>query len=168
MKHHILTKTIALLLCALFLLGAVGSVRYDVVPGLEEDRRFRVTGLLVQGDDGATLMGSDDGIVVTVDTPYANENRLWWLKGMLVDSGTHWYPSVVEGAIYDPAVELGDWVEYWVRLDAERDEWTNGWWMICSETITLSSAPRGDLAMPEPGEVADEYPYISTAARQIK
>ena len=149
--------------------GVVGAVHYDVIPAQAlGGRRFQITGLrLIQPDGTETLAGSDDGIVVPVNVPaWATAAHLNWLRAALLNVN-YWWPAVLRGAVYDPAAELGDWIEYPVVYTEDGEERTStGYCMLCAETITLGSLPRADIAMPEPGEAADEYPYLSKAARQ--
>lgn len=145
--------------------GAVNGLYYDVIPG-EEGDRFMLTGVKI----GDVVSGSDDGIVVTVDSPYTSATYTSWLVTMLRNApdGTPWWPGHIEGAIYDPAAELGDWLQYFV--DIEDPEYGTvsipAYTMLCEERITLGPAPRADVAMPEPGEAEYEYPFIAAAAQQ--
>lgn len=148
--------------------GAVNGLYYDVIPGMEGDR-FMLTGVKVGGE----VSGSDAGIVVTVDSPYTTAAYTSWLVGMFRNEpfGTPWWPGHIEGAIYDPAIELGDWLRYFVEIEAPHHPEYGpvgipAYTMLCEERITLGPAPRADVAMPEPGEAEYEYPFIAAAAQE--
>jgi len=59
--------------------------------------------------------------------------------------------------VYDPAVELGDYVRYGGTVAG----------VLCAETAILSAGPRGELSAPDPAELADEYPYIGGTEKAL-
>ena len=111
-----------------------------------------VTGVRSTVDGAVTLAGDDTGIVIDVDiAPLLAADLVETLIGM-----TH-QPFRLPGAVYDPAVELGDYVRY---ADAVAG-------VLCAETLTLSPGPRGELSAPDPAELADEYPYIGGSEKVL-
>jgi len=120
--------------------GAVGGI--DVGPACS------VTGVRSTVDGVVTLTGDDTGVVVdvTVAPMIAAE-----LAEDLI--GLSYQPFALAGAIYDPAAELGDGV----RAGAGGEVAS----VLCSEQAVYGPAFRGDIAAPDPGEVTDEYHYIS-------
>ena len=56
--------------------------------------------------DGERLIGTEDGLVIDIASPYATDVALNWLAGRLI--GVRYQPFSLTGAIYDPAIELGD------------------------------------------------------------
>ncbi len=125
---------------AVDVVGTVGGI--DVGPA------GAVTGVRCTVDGAATLTGDDSGIVVDVTiAPMIAADMAERLIGL------PYQPFRLTGAIYDPAAELGD------RVNAGTGGEVSS--VICSEQVTLGPAFRGDIAAPDPGEVTDEYPYIS-------
>ena len=111
-----------------------------------------VTGVRCTVDGMVTLTGDDTGIVVDVGiAPVIAADLAQTLIGM-----TH-QPFRLPAAVYDPAVELGDYVRYGDTVAG----------VLCAETVTLSQGPRGELCAPDPAELADEYPYIGGAEKAL-
>jgi hypothetical protein len=65
----------------------------------------------------------------------------------------------LQGAIYDPAAELGDYVRAGANGEVRS--------VLYSETVTLGPMFRGDISAPETGEMSDEYPYIGASAKAL-
>lgn len=124
-----------------------------VLGGVSAGAAQVVTGIRATGLDEEQLIGTEDGLVIDIASPYATEDALAWLAGRLI--GVRYQPFSLTGAIYDPAMELGD------SLRSKADVTS----VLYSETATLALAFRGDIAAPEPEELADEYPYVGTADR---
>ena len=111
-----------------------------------------ITGVRCTVDGMVTLTGDDTGIVVDVGiAPVIAADLAQTLIGM-----TH-QPFRLPSAVYDPAVELGDYVRYGDTVAG----------VLCAETVTLSQGPRGELCAPDPAELADEYPYIGGAEKAL-
>lgn len=124
-----------------------------VLGGVSAGATQAVTGLRVTGVGEERLIGSADGLVVEIASPYVTEGSLSWLSQQLI--GTECQPYALESAIYDPAAELGDAV-------VSKEDVASA---IYSESVTLGAAFRGDIAAPEPEELSDEYPYLGTPDR---
>lgn len=111
-----------------------------------------ITGVRCTVDGVVTLTGDDTGIVVDVDiAPVIAADLAQTLIGM-----TH-QPFRLPSAVYDPAVELGDYVRYNSTVAG----------VLCAETAILSAGPRGELSAPDPAELADEYPYIGGTEKAL-
>lgn len=111
-----------------------------------------ITGVRCTVDGVVTLTGDDTGIVVDVDiAPVIAADLAQTLIGM-----TH-QPFRLPSAVYDPAVELGDYVRYNSTVAG----------VLCAETAVLSAGPRGELSAPDPAELADEYPYIGGTEKAL-
>ena len=125
-----------------------------VVGGIDVGAAGTITGVRSTVDGVVTLTGDDTGIVVdvTVAPVIAAE-----LAEELI--GQAWQPFRLDGAIYDPAAELGDLV----RAGAGGEVAS----VLCSEQAAYGPAFRGNIAAPDPGEVSDEYPYIGSARRTL-
>ncbi|MBQ9039301.1 MAG: hypothetical protein IJ119_11885 [Clostridia bacterium] len=119
-----------------------------VVGGIDVGAAGTITGVRSTVDGLVTLTGDDTGIVVDVAVAPV-------ITAELADEliGQAWQPFRLDGAIYDPAAELGDRV----RAGAGGEVAS----VLCSEQAVLGPAFRGNIAAPDPGEVTDEYPYIS-------
>ena len=106
-----------------------------------------VTGVRYPSEDVPVVLGSESGIVIDVDIGAALASALYdTVAGMTYQAYS------LTGAIYDPAVELGDYVRAGANGEVSS--------VLYGETVTLGVAVRGDLAAPEAGELSDEYPYI--------
>ena len=124
-----------------------------VLGGVSAGAAQTVTGIRATGLSEEQLIGTEDGLVIDIASPYATDGALTWLAGRLID--VQYQPFSLTGAIYDPAMELGD------SLRSKADVVS----ALYSETATLALAFRGDISAPEPEELADEYPYVGTADR---
>lgn len=144
------------------MIGTVGDFRYDAVSDMErESRRYTITGLQWVNGLATHLLGDDAGAVPLLETPYIDtEARAQALCDRM--RGEYWWPCRFEGAIYDPAAELGDWLK--IATGGARDLYG----MICSETVTLGTAPRADVCAPQSGEGAEETPYQSGIEQRSK
>lgn len=131
--------------------GAAQAVA--VLGGVSAGAAQTVTGLRATGLDEETLVGTENGLVLEIASPYLTDGALSWLAQRLI--GVRYQPFELTGAIYDPALELGDAV-------GSRQDVSSA---LYAETATLGLAFRGDIAAPEPQELADEYPYVGTADR---
>ena len=106
-----------------------------------------VTGVRYPVDGEYVVLGDETGIVLEADVGAAIANDLY-------DDlrGTTYQAYDLNGAIYDPAAELGDYVRGGANGEVRS--------VLCSETATLALAFRGDISAPEADELSDEYPYI--------
>lgn len=130
--------------------GGVVAVR-AVLEGIDLGREATVTGVRCTAEDVVTLTGDDAGAVIDVSMTPA-------LAVELADAviGVRYRPFSLTRAVYDPAAELGDRVDYG---GASR--------VLCAERASLGPAFRGDLSAPEPAETSDEYPYIAPQAQAM-
>ncbi|MBR1820457.1 MAG: hypothetical protein IJ769_02410 [Clostridia bacterium] len=124
-----------------------------VLGGVSAGAEQTITGLRVTGIGEERLIGTDGGLVLEIASPYATDGGLEWLSGRLI--GSTYQPYALRAAIYDPAVELGD------RVRSKDDVMS----ALYCENAMLGLAFRGDISAPEPGELADEYPYIGASDR---
>jgi len=117
-----------------------------------------VTGLRWKREDVETLTGDATGLVVTLESPYATAGIADALAARLI--GMTYQPFALDGAAYDPAAELGDYVRA-----GEHGEVAG---VLFSERAALGPAYRGDIGAPEPDELADEYPYIAAEGQALR
>lgn len=113
-----------------------------------------VTGLRYNTDEEPVLIGDETGIVVEADVTAA---IAYDLSETLI--GTTYQAYGLQGAIYDPAAELGDYVRAGANGEVRS--------ALYSETVTLGPMFRGDISAPETGEMSDEYPYIGASAKAL-
>lgn len=113
-----------------------------------------VTGLRYSTDEEPVLIGDETGIVVEADVSAA---IAYDLSETLI--GMTYQAYGLQGAIYDPAAELGDYVRAGANGEVES--------VLYSETVTLGPMFRGDISAPETGEMSDEYPYIGASAKAL-
>lgn len=113
-----------------------------------------ITGLRYNTDEEPVLIGDETGIVVEADVTAA---IAYDLSETLI--GTTYQAYGLQGAIYDPAAELGDYVRAGANGEIRS--------ALYSETVTLGPMFRGDISAPETGEMSDEYPYIGASAKAL-
>ena len=125
-----------------------------VVKGIDTGSLGTITGIRCTVDGETHLTGDATGLVIDaeVSVPVALDLADWML-GMTCQA------YALEGAIYDPAAELGDYVRGGANGEIRG--------LLNDETATCGLAFRGDIASPEAGEMADEYPYLSRRDRAI-
>lgn len=113
-----------------------------------------VTGVRYTAEDEPVVLGDETGIVIDADVGAVIASALYDdLAGMTYQAYR------LAGALYDPAVELGDYVRGGANGEVSG--------VLYAETATLGAAFRGDISAPEDGELADEYPYIGASARTL-
>ena len=111
-----------------------------------------ITGVRYDVSGQKILVGADTGIVLDADVSAAVAQALYTkINGYTYQSYSF------SGAIYDPAAELGDYVN---RLDNVHS-------VLYIETATLGATYRGAISAPDPGEISDEYPYIGGASKTL-
>ncbi len=125
-----------------------------VVGGIDVGQAGTITGVRSTVDGVATLTGDDTGIVV--DVALAPVIAVELAEALI---GQAWQPFRLDGAVYDPAAELGDAVNAGANGEVAS--------ALCSEQAAYGPAFRGDIAAPDPGEVTDEYPYLGSAERTL-
>ena len=110
-----------------------------------------VTGVRYMASDIPVIVGDDTGLVVDAAVSAAVANDLYTkLVGM------EYQAFALEGAIYSPAAELGDYIRAGANGEVSA--------VLCAETATLSALYGGSVSAPEAGEMSDEYPYIGGAS----
>ena len=111
-----------------------------------------ITGVRYDVSGQKILVGADTGIVLDADVSAAVAQALYTkINGYTYQSYSF------SGAIYDPAAELGDYLN---RLDNVHS-------VLYIETATLGATYRGTISAPDPGEISDEYPYIGGASKTL-
>lgn len=111
-----------------------------------------ITGVRYDISGQKILVGADTGIVLDADVSAAVAQALYTkINGYTYQSYSF------SGAIYDPAAELGDYLN---RLDNVHS-------VLYIETATLGATYRGTISAPDPGEISDEYPYIGGASKTL-
>ena len=136
--------------------GAEPVAVEGVLGGIGTGASGVVTGLRNAWGDETALIGTAEGIVLDVAVKPAIAEEV--AEALL---GIAHRPYSLAGAVFDPAAELGDPIQY--GADLAGTLWT--------ESVTLGPAFRGDISAPEAGELADEYPYIGRqdqAARLLR
>ena len=104
------------------------------------------------GEAEPVLIGDETGVIIDVNLPYALAHNL--AQALI---GTTYQPYTMSSAIYDPAAELGDYVRSGSDVAS----------VLYSEAALLGPAFRGNIAAPEPSEIADEFPYIGASAKAL-
>ena len=129
------------------------AVVQGVLTNLAYDASTTVTGLRYSVDGAPTLLGTDTGTVIDMGENGAQAQSLYD-----VVVGMTYQGYSLEGAIYDPAAELGDGLAAGANGEIRS--------LLCAESITLGPLVSGDVSAPATGGVVDEYPYIGGAANK--
>ena len=118
----------------------------------------RITMTVGEGEEAVTYTAGDDTgyELVIKDNPYATQDICDDLLDTL--DGTVYAPFSADGAIYDPAIELGDKIIYGGTLYST----------VVQEDRTLGVAYRSTVSAPADEEIEDEYPYISGIAKESR
>lgn len=128
-----------------------------VLGGISVGTTNTITGVRITDTERVeTLLGTDTGLVVDISAVAGIGYSTSYLSSALI--GKTYQAYSLSGAIYDPAVEIGDYINLTGNVHS----------VICEETVRLGIACRGDVSAPEPGEISDEYPYISPKTRQAQ
>ena len=114
-----------------------------------------ITGIRCSVDDETFITGDDSGIVIDaeVTVPVALDLAQWMI-------GLTYQPYDLQGCIYDPAAELGDYVR-----GGANDEVRS---VLYSENVTLGQTYNGGISAPEMGDMEDEYPYIGVTKKALQ
>lgn len=126
-----------------------------VLGGMDVGAVGTISGIRCTVDGQAFLTGDETGAVLSLTGAIAAYGPL--LENDVI--GARWQPFQLSGAVYDPAVELGDIIAAGANSEVSGP--------LCRETVTLGALPRGDIAAPGTEEAADEYPYIGQAAKTL-
>ena len=124
-----------------------------ITGGIEAGVAGKVTGVRYQSSGGPVVLGDETGLVIDADVGAAIASDLYDKL-----AGNTYQPYSLEGAVYDPAAELGDYV----RAGANGEIAS----LLCAETAVLSAMFHGMLTAPQPDELSDEYPYIGGASEK--
>ena len=104
--------------------------------------------------DTVFTYGDDTGIELTVsDNPYATNSLCQALYSRVV--GLTYAPYSMTNCVYDPAVELGDWIIAGSKVSS----------VLYNETATYNIGFSADASAPGKDEIESEYPYQSAMER---
>lgn len=137
-------------------LGGGGAVTVlGVLGSMDAGPVGQISGVRCAVDGQTFLTGDETGAVLAL-----NNGVGAWCAQLGEDViGERWQAFALSGAVYDPAVELGDTVTAGANGEAVGP--------LCRESVTLGPLPRGDIAAPGTEEAADEYPYIGQAVKTL-
>ena len=127
-----------------------------VVGGMNVGATYTITGLRCTDENDDTVMtGDETGIVVNVgaSVPVMLDLAEWMI-------GYTYQAFALQGAIYDPAVELGDYVRAGANGEVKS--------VLYSETATVGTEYRGEISAPDAEEMSDEYPYLWGAKKALQ
>lgn len=125
-----------------------------ILRSLTRGPEITITGITMEDDLGNSYtVGNSDGYMLNVRGGLcATQELCEALFEELAD--TMYLPFSAAGGIYDPALELGDPIQY-------RD---NVYGILSQEVATLGVAFRGNISSPaQAAEDEDEYPFLSKA-----
>lgn len=107
------------------------------------------------GDDLYYSAGNSNGTVLELENPWATQtiaNNI-----LTAISGYQYRPMQADGALLDPAAELGDGIS------------VNGVYSVLAKNdTTFGSLLVSDIAAPSDGELGHEYPYVSKQRRETQ
>ena len=131
---------------------------YGVLQKVETGKSFTITGVTMTDGYGNTYTAGDStGLNLQVkDIPYAAQAICDDLYTRY--NGLTYAPFTAIQSVYDPAVEIGDTVEYSNKIKS----------VLYSATERFNTAFRGDIAAPANNELRDEYPYVSQTQIRIE
>lgn len=99
--------------------------------------------------------GNSDGTVLELENPWATQtvaNNI-----LIAISGYQYRPMQADGALLDPAAELGDGIS------------VNGVYSVLAKNDTIfGSLLVSDIAAPSDGELGHEYPYVPKTKRETQ
>lgn len=130
----------------------LGSNVAELEIGEKRDKYSKV--ILTRDKDTWFTAGTDEGNVLEASSPWATQD----MANSILDkvSGYEYLPYDATSAILDPAAEIGDGV----TLGGIYSE-------ISSIDMSLDMACLVDISAPGVDEIEDEYPYRSSANREI-
>ncbi len=125
-----------------------------VTGGMDVGPTGTITGVRSTVDGVVTLTGDETGIVVDVSIAPVIAAEL--AEALI---GRRYQAYSLDGAVCDPAAELGDYV----RAGAGGEIAS----VLYGEQLALGPACRCDVSAPQAGEVTDEYPYIGGTVKAL-
>lgn len=131
----------------------IGKKAQSVDSAPKFDAYYKV--VIVVDDETEYSAGDDTGRTLTLENPWGTEKMAQNILASI--KGFQYQPYTAQGAILDPAAELGDGVT------------VNGLYGgIYSITTTYGRLCRAKVAAPSEEELDSEYPYISKSERKIQ
>ena len=118
-----------------------------IIGGLDVSSASTITGIRYAVDNEQYIAGTDTGLVLDADVSATVASSLIQALG-----GKTYQSYTAQSAVYDPAAEIGDYVRAGANGEIRS--------VLCSETVTIGAAYRGNISAPESGEMSDEYPYV--------
>lgn len=133
-----------------------GTCRVPVViGGLTTANEYTISRVTIARDsDHVYSYGNDTGyeLIASESNPYATDAMAQLLYSRV--NGVKYAPFEITNAVYDPAVELGDWVIA-----------GSVYGVLYNEKRVLDVGFSGDMSAPGRDELEDEYPYVTALAR---
>ncbi len=107
------------------------------------------------GDDLYYFRGDETGSVLEFENPYGDGGMANSVLSAI--SGYSYKPMQADGALLDPAAELGDGISI------------NGVYSVLAKNdISFGNLLVSDIAAPSDGELGHEYPYVSKQRRETQ
>lgn len=137
------------------------NIKKDASQVKEAPHQPAYTGVKIyvgKDDDGTDLYysaGNSTGTVLEMENPWATQtvaNNI-----LTAISGYQYRPMQADGALLDPAAEMGDGIS------------VNGVYSVLAKCDTqFGSLLVSDIAAPSDGELGHEYPYVSKQRRETQ
>lgn len=124
---------------------------FDSAPQFDEYTRV----VIVVSEDTEYTAGNETGRTLTIENPWGTQA----MANNILESirGFRYQPYTADGAILDPAAELGDGIT------------ANGLYSgIYSMTTTYGRLCRAQVSAPFEEELESEYPFVSKSERKIQ
>lgn len=123
-----------------------------ILTELNVNPRNTITGIRNTLNNEITLYGNDSGVVLDTAVSSTQATIIYnTLNGLI------YQPFEAQTAVYDPALEIGDFITY--------DDEVVG--IVYSYAATLEPMFTGDITAPEPEEIGDEFPYIDAKKKLL-
>lgn len=137
------------------------NIKRDASQVLEAPHQPAYTGVRIyvgkdqDGDDLYYSAGTTTGSVLEIENPWGTQAIA---NGILAAiSGYSYRPMQADGALLDPAAEMGDGIS------------ANGVYSVLAKRDTrFGSLLVSDIAAPSDGELGHEYPYVSKQRRETQ
>lgn len=137
------------------------NIKRDASQVLEAPHQPAYTGVKIyvgkdqDGDDLYYSAGNSNGTVLELENPWATQAIADNILTAI--SGYQYRPMQADGALLDPAAELGDGIS------------ANGVYSVLAKCDTqFGSLLVSDIAAPSDGELGHEYPYVSKQRRETQ
>lgn len=133
----------------------LSAISYNIAEPYEAFTKVEIN----LSDDTYVESGTDTGRVLVVDCPIVSTSVAQTIANnvLLALSGFIYTPLTADGAIIDPAMEIGDKIRVGTTTS-----------VLATQTMMIDSLCASDISAPGDDELDHEYPYQSVGQRKIE